>query len=126
MNPMFERDMRKVFDGIMGYGTDKLWLSGIAIQPPDGSDPEGDSCSQYPKKNRVEDDTFPEGICRWLQPGNPTFQTISVLGSLGFRVSNIHAYGDKGLLMALEAFQKATAAGVEEADCSPTEEAGVG
>ncbi len=110
-NPFFERDMKRNIGVVLGYGSDMLWMNAITVAPPDGSPPDGDICSSYPKRDRFPGDVFPEGRCRWDEAGDMTRETIRLLMKLGFRVANIHTYGDRGLEVAVDLFEKYGGAG---------------
>ncbi len=108
-NPRFERDMRRIMTDVIGYGTDKIWLNSISVALPD-SNPDGGAgsvCSTFPKLKMLPSDHFPEGLCLWEIPGDPTRDTILQLNRLGYRVGNIHTYGDLGLQMLIETLEKA-------------------
>lgn len=110
-NPFFERDMKRNLGVVLGYGSDMLWMNAITVAPPDGSPPDGDICSTYPKRELFAGDVFPEGRCRWDEPGDMTRETIRLLMKYGFRVANIHTYGDKGLEAAVDLFERYGGAG---------------
>ncbi len=108
-NSRFERDMRRVMTEPLGYGTDMVWLNSISIALPD-SNPTGGAgsvCSIFPKLQLRPNEAFPEGLCLWNIPGDPTRETILQLNRLGYRVANIHTFGDLGLQMFIEALEEA-------------------
>ena len=109
-NPFFERDMRRAVEVIPGHGSDMVWMSGITLRALDGSLPEGDICSSFPKVKVLEDDVFPEGWCRWDEPDQPDAQTVRILARLGYRVSTMHTYGDGALARAVNLFEEVGAA----------------
>jgi predicted amidohydrolase YtcJ len=45
-NPFFERDMRRAMEVVQGFGSDKIWLSGITVGHPD-SQPGASVCSTF-------------------------------------------------------------------------------
>ena len=108
-NPRFVRDMNRVMTDIMGYGTDRVWLNSISIGIPDSNPLQGAGsiCSTFPKLVMRPDDHFPEGLCLWEIPGDPTRQTILEINRRGYRLANTHTYGDLGLQMAIETLEEA-------------------
>ncbi len=106
-NPLFERDMRRGVSALPGHGTDRVWFNSITVALPDESIPEGNICSTYEKRNLISEfDLLPEGRCYWTQPGDPSIETVRELSRLGFRVANIHTFGDKGTEIAVDLFEE--------------------
>ena len=125
-NPMPERDLMNM-GGLQGHGTDMLWMTGMAPSPPDDApDSEGGVCSEAPKirelvtdvvarelqigdrTHLVTKDLYPDGLCRWLQPGGEVSrQAVVAANRLGYRIAGVHTYGDKGILTMLDAFEEA-------------------
>ncbi|MCZ6750998.1 MAG: amidohydrolase family protein [Acidobacteria bacterium] len=101
-NPFFERDVNRGLGGIQGYGTEKLWMVGISGVQPDRS-PNSGLCSVFPKIKIRPGDPFPEGFCRWDQPGNVGRPTALAASRLGLRLGGTHTQGDKGYEMMLDA-----------------------
>jgi len=113
--------------GLQGHGTDMMWMIGIAPAPPDDAvDSEGGVCSEAPKLRQivtdvvarqmkvgdqttiVTKDLYPEGLCRWLQPGGEVSrEAVLVANRLGYRIAGVHTYGDKGVGTMLDAFEEA-------------------
>jgi predicted amidohydrolase YtcJ len=112
-NPTFDRDLKRNVGTVIGHGSDMLWMNAITVAPPDGSPGTWDICTSYPKRNPVEGDFFPKGDCRWDRPGDMTRDTVRQLVREGFRIANIHTYGDEGNLKAIELFKEL---GVDRAD----------
>ncbi len=110
-NPFFKRDMRRSMEVPLGFGSDKIWLSGISVQLPDGNPGTSDVCTTYPKIRQREGDNFPEGKCYWDLPGSNVREVIRILAEEGYRVSNVHTFGDKGLEIAVDVFEEVGAAG---------------
>ncbi len=108
LNPYFERDMRRGVAALPGYGTDRVWLNAISVGIPDIAIRDGGwaICSTFPKLKPLPDDIYKDGLCFWEDPEDPTEATIEELTRLGFRVANIHTYGDKGLELAVDLFGK--------------------
>jgi predicted amidohydrolase YtcJ len=110
-NPLFERDMRWGMEVAQGFGNDKIWLSGISIGIPDGQ-PGSYVCSSFPRlRNLRTSDAYPDSLCQWDIPGDNTRDTVRAIGKLGYRVSNVHSYGDGGLERALQTFEEIGAGG---------------
>jgi predicted amidohydrolase YtcJ len=110
-DPLFERDMRWGMEVAQGFGNDKIWLSGISIGIPDGQ-PGSYLCSSFERlKDIHKEDAYPKSLCQWDIPGDNTRETVRVLSKLGYRVSNVHSYGDGGLERALETFEQVGATG---------------
>lgn len=125
-NPMPERDLRNM-GGLEGHGTDMLWMTGIAPAPPDDApDEEGGVCTEAPKlralvtdvtarrikigewEQLVSKDLYPNGLCRWREPGGEVSLEAVVAGNkLGYRVAGVHTYGDEGILDMFDAFEEA-------------------
>ena len=106
-NPSFDRDMKRVMTDIMAYGTDMVWLNSISVGIPDVAPTRGgEVCSTFPKIGMLPSDNFPEGHCLWDEPGDPTRETIRMVNEYGYRIANIHTYGDKGLQMAVETLEQ--------------------
>jgi len=110
-NPLFERDMNWSMGVAQGFGTEKIWLSGISVGIPDGQ-PGSYVCSSFPRlRNIREGDGFPESLCQWDLEGDNTRETVRLLSQMGYRVSNVHSYGDGGMERALETFEEVGAGG---------------
>lgn len=125
-NPMPARDLRNM-GGLQGHGTDMLWMTGIATAPPDDApDSEGGVCSEAPKLRQivtdvvaremkvgdqttiVTKDLYPEGLCRWLQPGGEVSrEAVLAANRLGYRIAGVHTFGDKGIGTMFDAFEEA-------------------
>jgi predicted amidohydrolase YtcJ len=112
-NPYFERDLKRL-GTLEGHGTDRLWMVGISVGIPDGSPPGGggagggDVCSTKDKREKFPDDSFyPQGMCYWDQPGDPTKDTVKVANRNGYRIAGVHTFGDKGLENMLDTFAEA-------------------
>ncbi len=110
-NPFFERDLRRSMEVPLGFGSDKIWLAGISVELPDGNPGTSDVCTTYPKVRQRVGDSFPEGKCYWDLPESNTREVIRILAEEGYRVSNVHSFGDKGLEIAVDIFEKVGAAG---------------
>ena len=113
-NPLFERDIKRL-GNLQGHGTDRMWLIGLSVAIPDGNaagpggSAGGSVCSTLPKLDTdLPDDYFPEGICHWDQPGDPTRETVLLANRMGYRIAGVHSYGDKGLEIMLDTFAKAS------------------
>ncbi len=112
-NPYFERDLKRL-GTLEGHGTDRLWMIGLSVGIPDGSPPGGgggaggDVCSSLEKREMFPDDFFPQGICYWEQPGDPSRDTVLIANRNGYRIAGVHTFGDKGLEIMLDAFEKAS------------------
>ena len=120
------RDLRNM-GGLQGHGTDMMWMIGIAPAPPDDAiDSEGGVCSEAPKLRQivtdvvaremkvgdqttiVTKDLYPEGLCRWLQPGGEVSrEAVLAANRLGYRIAGVHTYGDKGVGTMFDAFEEA-------------------
>ena len=76
-NPLFERDLKR-FGNLEGHGTERLWLIGISVGIPDGNGPGsgGDSCTTLEKREILPNDVFPDGMCYWEQPDDPSRETV--------------------------------------------------
>ena len=107
-NPFFDRDLKR-FGIPMGHGTDRLWLIGISVGIPDGNGPGagGDSCTTLKKREILPNDLFPDGMCYWEQPDDPSMETVLAAIRHGYRITGTHTFGDKGFLMLLDAFEQA-------------------
>ncbi|MDA2935259.1 amidohydrolase family protein, partial [Acidobacteria bacterium AH-259-D05] len=104
-NPFFDRDIRRM--GIwQGHGSDMLWMSGVSVGPPDGAPNQaGTICSSYMRRVKPESDFFDQ-VCRWDNLGAQDREIVAKLNRLGFRISNIHSYGDLGLEKAVDVFEQ--------------------
>jgi predicted amidohydrolase YtcJ len=107
-NPYFERDMKRGVAALPGFGNDRVWLASITVGIPDIAIRDGGwpICSSFPKKTPLPDDIYKDGLCLWDEPGDTTAATVQQLARLGFRVANIHTYGDKGLEKAVDLFEQ--------------------
>ncbi len=111
-NPDLERNLRR-FGGLQGHGTDRIWLIGISIGNPDNDPPGaatgqgGGICATVPKIHILPGDAYPEGLCNWDTPGDPSREAPAVVNRYGYRVAGVHAFGDKGVLQSLAAFAEA-------------------
>ncbi len=104
-NPLFERDMKRNIAGVLGFGSDRLWMNAITVAPPDGGIPSGSICSTHMKlEDRPPEDIYPEGRCSWDLDDNLTWNTLRRLIELGYRIADIHSYGDKGNERAIDFF----------------------
>ncbi|MCH6570839.1 MAG: amidohydrolase family protein [Acidobacteria bacterium] len=112
LNNDLERNLRR-WGGIQGHGTDRVWLIGISINNTDDDPPGaatgmgGGICTTVPKIHMLPGDAYPEGNCNWDMPGDPSQEAPSIVNRYGYRVSGVHAYGDKGVLQGLAAFAEA-------------------
>ncbi len=116
-NPIFQRDLNRNVAAVTGYGSDMLWMNAVTVAPPDGSTATS-ICTTHERRNldtvpvdsrgRGPGDEFlpPEGLCRWDRPGDMTRDSIRLLVQEGFRIANIHTYGDKGNLEAVRLFEE--------------------
>lgn len=114
-NPYFDRDLKRL-GNLQGHGTDRIWMIGMSVGIPDGSPPGGggaaggDVCSTIQKQSKFPDDSFyPNGICYWDQPGDPTAESVMIANRNGYRIAGVHTFGDKGLETMLDTFAKADA-----------------
>ena len=89
------------------YNSDMLWMTGVSVGTPDGSPSGGNICTSYPKMSGIPEDFLYRGdACNWDRPGNNTRDIIRQLNLLGYRVSNVHTYGDLGLEKAMDLFEE--------------------
>ena len=107
-NPLFERDLKR-FGNLEGHGTERLWLIGISVGIPDGNGPGsgGDSCTTLEKREILPNDVFPDGMCYWDQPDDPSRETVLTANRYGYRIVGTHTLGDKAFLMMLDAYEQA-------------------
>ena len=113
-NPSFESYVKRL-GNLQGHGTDRMWMIGLSVAIPDGNpagpggSAGGSICSTLPKLvTNLPDDYFPEGICHWDQPGDPTRETVLIANKMGYRIAGIHTFGDKGLEIMLDTFAEAS------------------
>ncbi len=104
-NPVFERDMKRNLGAVMTFGSDRMWMNAITVAPPDGSPNTGEVCSSWVKRNPEPDDVYgPDGQCRWDMDNDMTREAVKLIIDEGFRIANIHTYGDKGNERAVDLF----------------------
>ncbi len=113
-NPVFESYVKRL-GNLQGHGTDRMWMIGLSVAIPDGNpagpggSAGGSVCSTLPKLvTNLPDDYFPEGICHWDQPGDPTRETVLTANRMGYRIAGIHSFGDKGLEIMLDTYAEAS------------------
>ncbi len=113
-NPIFESYVKRL-GNLQGHGTDRMWMIGLSVAIPDGNpagpggSAGGSICSTLPKLvTHLPDDYFPEGICHWDQPGDPTRETVLTANKMGYRIAGIHTFGDKGLEIMLDTYAAAS------------------
>ena len=113
-NPIFESYVKRL-GNLQGHGTDRMWMIGLSVAIPDGNpagpggSAGGSICSTLPKLvTHLPDDYFPEGICHWDQPGDPTRETVLTANRMGYRIAGIHTFGDKGLEIMLDTYAAAS------------------
>ena len=111
-NPFIERDLKRL-GNLEGHGTEWLWMIGISVGIPDGvvspggPTAGGDTCTSMTKRQLMPGDTFPDGMCYWDQPDDPSRETVLTASRYGYRIAGTHTFGDKAFLMMLDAYEQA-------------------
>ena len=112
-NPFIERDLKR-FGNLEGHGTEWLWMIGSRWESPDGvasaggPTAGGDTCTTITKRQVLPGDTFPDGMCYWEQPDDPSRNTVLIASKYGYRIAGTHTFGDKGFLTVLDAYEEAS------------------
>ena len=105
-NPYMERALKR-YGNLEGHGTEWMWMIGMTVGIPDGTGPAGRVCTSMKKKEMLPGDLWEESTCHWELPGFTGAESILDLNRYGYRVTGVHAFGDKAFLMMLDAYAQA-------------------
>jgi len=107
-NPFLERDLKR-FGNLQGHGTPWMWMIGISMGIPDGNGPSGagTACTTIAKRTILPSDVYPDGMCFWALPEDPSGEAAVIANRYGYRITGTHTFGDKGFTMILDSFDQA-------------------